>query len=202
MDTPIIGAEGKEYPKGTILDQYGHPIGWPYRSGQMYMINGDQIVVKSQLVEIVINPSGSAANVASSWNLPDQPNLRNAAIWGLEVFDASILPTSPLSGNALIPATDMGYLFLTMQDYASFNFLQLHPCRSLQQQYNSATTSFGRVNPPGFIGQHVNWPLTEIFITNTTPFQSNSYSFLMKVQYSYKDNWQRDGLGKSFGSRS
>jgi hypothetical protein len=201
MDAPIIGAAGKKYPAGTILDQYGHPIGWPHRSGNLEIMNGDSIVVKTQLVEIVLNPSAVAAP-ANTWQMPDQPNLRNAAIWGLEVFSNTIVPLSPLSGNALVPEANYGSLFLTMQDYASFNFLQNKPARTLQIRYGGTTANYGHDNPQGFIGQHVNWPLTSLYIANTAFLNSETYSFLMEVRYSYKDNWQRDGLGKNFGDRS
>jgi hypothetical protein len=196
MDSPIIAASK------TLVDKYGKPIGWPSRSGQLYMIDG-QFLVKQQLVEIIINPTASATP-GSVYSCPDQPNLRNTALWGIEVFTADVIANSPaaagLSGDALVTDALMGDIFISMQDYASFNFMQYQPARCFQ--YQSRTANAQLEKPQGLIGQHVNWPLVTINLTNTAAFANNTYSFLMNVLYSYYDNWQRDGLGENFGSRS
>lgn len=184
---------------GKPIDRNGQPIGWPYRTGQLEIVNGQRIAVKSQLVEIVIP---SQANPASTYQFPDQPNLRNAACWGLEFYSTATIALSPLSGNALITQAQMSYMFLNMQDYGSFNFFQNKPVRSLQT-INDTATKFGKAYADGLVGQHVNWPNCNIFFSSTAQITANTaYSILVEVYYSYEDNWQADGLGKNFGSRS
>lgn len=190
---PILNKDGK------AVDRNGNLIGWPYRTGQLDIVNGNRMVVKSQLIEIIIQSQASPATV---YAFPDQPNLRNAACWGLEFYSATTLPKSPLSGNSLVTQTMLGYMFMNAQDYNSFNFFQNKPVRSLQT-INDTASDAGKQYADGLVGQHINWPNCNITFSLASAITANTvYSILVEVLYSYEDNWQADGLGKNFGSRS
>lgn len=185
--------------EGKPIDRNGNLIGWPYRTGQLEMINGQRLAVKSLLIEVKIS---SQATPVNTYNVPDQPVLRNAAIWGIEFFSTATIAISPLSSLALVTQAMMAYMFFNAQDYDSYNFFQNKPCRTLQT-INDTASKAGKSYSDGLVGQHINWPNCNIFFSDATQIAANTqYSILMEVLYSLENNWQADGLGKDFGSRS
>jgi hypothetical protein len=180
---------------GRAIDVNGNAVGWAERSGELMLINGQRLMVKQLMVEIIIPKQ---ANPVAQYNFADQPLLRNVALWSLQFYTSTDFPISPISKNPVVTATMAAYAFLWMQQYAnSYNFFQNKPCVDL----TSAKTT-----PEGMIGQHVNWPngyvvFSDITIGGTNPFQSAAYSILIGVNYSLMNNYQMDGLGSTFGLR-
>lgn len=199
---------------GNPIDADGHLIGKPNRAGNLVILNGQRLVVKTQLIEIVVP---LAINPTSTYPFADQPNLRNAATWGLEFYTATSIPKSPISQNKVITDVMLGYMFLWMQTYRnSYNFYQNKPCVTLRTMNiavigaitasSSPTLVPYRSYPEGMIGQHINWPngyinFSDITIAGGNPFTTSTYSICVDVYYSAYDNWQVDGLGSSFALR-
>ena len=197
MDSPKRIMTRESHPH--LFDVFGKPIGKPYRSGELEIVNGLMLSVKKQLVEIQIP---SQAVPVNTYSFPDQPNLRNASIWGIEIYNAAQVPKSWLTQGNLLSDAQLGYVALNLQDYASFNFFQYTPARNFQTITRAASTP-GREGVEGLVGQHVNWPNCNIVFSDPTQLAANTaISFLMEVRYTYQDNWQRDGLGKDFGTRN
>lgn len=199
---------------GQPIDADGHLIGEPNRAGNLVILNGQRLVVKQQLIEIVIPLQ---ANPVQQYYFADQPNLRNVATWALEFYTSTSIAISPLSMNPVVSDTMLKYMFLWMQTYkASYNFYQNKPCVTLRTMnaivaQTNTTADAGilipfRNYPEGMVGQHINWPngyvnFSDISIGATNPFKTAAYSICVDVYYSSYDNWQVDGLGSSFGLR-
>jgi hypothetical protein len=203
--------------KGHPIDADGELIGWPNRSGNLEIINGNRLTAKQLNIEIVVPLN---ANPPSVYAFTDQPLLRNTALWGIEFYTDGDTPISPISGlpvtmgivtagggakNSMLP-----YMYLWMQEYSnSYNFFQNKPCIKFHTTVNGGGTSAPDpyvTNPEGLIGQHVNWPngyikFSDITINGTNPFTTASYALNMDIYYSVYNNWQCDGLGGSFGLR-
>lgn len=189
---------------GASIDSENKKIGWPERAGNLEIMNGQRLVVKTWLIEVLI-PSQAAP--VSQYNFKDQPALRNVAVWGLEAYTTSICPISPLSGTALITDAMIGYFFLWMQLYSnSYNFMQNHPWvkfKTINSNIAAGGAPFNPQNIEGLIGQHINWPNCYFNVAApTTAIEANTaYSIMLDVYYSFYNNWQVDGLGGSFGLR-
>jgi hypothetical protein len=67
-------------------------------------------VKRFQAVEVNV-PSGSTL---TRFNFPDQPQLRNAKIQGIQVYTPTVITATPLSGSTPVTLADMKKSFLTL----------------------------------------------------------------------------------------
>jgi hypothetical protein len=67
-------------------------------------------VKRFQAVEVTV-PSGSTL---TRFNFPDQPQLRNAKIQGIQVYTPTVITATPLSGSTPVTLADMKKSFLTL----------------------------------------------------------------------------------------
>ena len=67
-------------------------------------------VKRFKAVEVNV-PSGSTL---TRFNFPDQPQLRNAKIQGIQVYTPTVITATPLSGSTPVTLADMKKSFLTL----------------------------------------------------------------------------------------
>lgn len=119
-------------------------------------------VINSELVEVFI-PGGTTR---TKIQLPDQQNLRNIHLMGIEVYDVAMIPISIVSSRALVPTALLRSIFLTFQAYNGDNFVWQTPVVAYS---NLEPAAFGQqLSPRKFNGQRVNWPKSYIEIADLT----------------------------------
>lgn len=67
-------------------------------------------IKRFQSVEISV-PNGSTL---TKFNFPDQPQLRNAKIQGIQIYTPTVVTATPLSGSTPVTLADMKKSFLTL----------------------------------------------------------------------------------------
>ncbi len=134
-----------------------------------------QQVLRFQLVELVL-ANGSAAG---DYLIPDVPNLRDAHIMGLEIYNANQIATGP-SGDAVAAAATLANTYLSLEDYDSKLFLNQHPATALN--YDSAAGRSSTVYKK-LVGQRVNWP--KCYVTYKGGALGAATAVLIGVYYHY-----------------
>lgn len=181
--------------KTGLVDVNGYPIGQPYRSGQLEIVNGQRLAVWSWGVEFPFTtPSGTWTSVNLPFNNIISGFLLNAYVWSIEAFSGATITNLP-SGATPIPQAAFNNAFITLQDNTSKTFWQNKSLRSLQT-INDTASAAGNNIVSGMVGQRVNWQNSNIVIYGTTGLSaSTKYSIFMELNFSIASNWQIDGQG-------
>jgi hypothetical protein len=107
---------------------------------------------------IVINVIGP--NFPTQVFFPDQPNLRNARVVGIEVQDISILPVVSDLSTANVPQATFNNAFITLI-VGDVNNITRMPLQNLQTVYHVSPVANGATranfNPRDFIGYSIYW---------------------------------------------
>jgi len=149
-------------------------------------------VRKSQLVELVIQGT-SAGNTQTQFQFTPQTYLQGKRMWQLQVYSVNDVTASPLSGNALLPSSNMANAFLTLYFADPDSHANQNGTVPAGQfiQYRSLWTFHNIVNgtdPYSFAvvdlaGQVVTWEKS--FVTFTTAVgNTDNYSIVFDVVYS------------------
>ena len=136
---------------------------------------------KHELVEIAIK----ASSTATRFNFPDLPNLKDTNLFGLQVYTVDMLPTSPLSGNALLTRSQvLQTCYVTLIDYKGFEFLKQCPAALFNTiVFDLGTsTNFADRSPKVFNGQMVNWAKSYVTFTGA-PASGNDTAMLFSINY-------------------
>lgn len=158
-------------------------------------------IVKHELFEVVI-PAGSTA---TRFQLPDLQNLRNVALWGVQIYYDAIVPYSIISGAPTITKTDAQLSFLTLENYAGRQFLHQSPYFLFQTIENNMAAT--QDNPcteqekdfKNFVGQKVNWPKS--YIDTVTPIADKAVNKVFLVSVYYTDLGEEMAQAATFSSR-
>lgn len=114
-------------------------------------------IVKHELVEIIL----PANTTATKFQIPDQPNLRETLLMGVEIYTAVEMPKSVISGNDVISLATLKTLAITFQDYNGVEFLKQAP-GLIFKTIEAATTGDVERDIKNFAGQKVNYPKSYI----------------------------------------
>lgn len=136
-------------------------------------------LVQTQLIEVVI-PKGSTNG---KFQLPDEPNLRDVHLHGVELFVSETVPKSILSENNTIPQTLAKSIFLTLQSYRGKNFMWQRPIVTFLNLSTGSNlfTYFASV----FAGQRFNCPKSYIEIADISLISAvEDQSLLLEFSYS------------------
>lgn len=142
-------------------------------------------IVKHELVEVIV-PAGSTA---TRFQLPDLQNLRNVALWGVQIYYDKIVPFSVISGRPVIGKGDAQFSFLTLENYAGRQFLHQSPYLLFQTiENNMAQTQQDDCTEQekdfkNFVGQRVNWPKSYIDTVQPIADKATDKVFLLSVYY-------------------
>jgi len=127
---------------------------------------------------IVINVTGP--NFPTQIFFPDQPNLRNARVVGIETQDVSVLATVSDMATPNVPQNTFNNSFLTLI-VGDVNNITRMPLQNLQTIYhvslvaNAATRA--NLNARDFMGYAIYWNKSFIeFPANVTPNQNCAFN--------------------------
>jgi hypothetical protein len=119
-------------------------------------------LVKSELIEVVI-PANTGGTPKTKIQLPDNPNLRETRLMGIETYPSEILPVSIVSRTPCVPYSLLRSIFLTLQGYNGKNFQWQDP---LVDYVNIAAVVNWTEFPHTYVGQRVNYPKSYIEIAD------------------------------------
>lgn len=159
-----------------------------------------RLIVKSELIEIVI-PANLNGNPKTKIQFPDNQNLRNTHLMGIETYNEPMIPISPLSQGQVVIGPDlMRYIFVTLQGYNGKNFVWQMP---LQEFVNLAAITVWNEFPVVFAGQKVNWPKSYIEISDSAQISTvNAQSVLFNIYYKEFEKVEAKDKKASFKKQS
>lgn len=140
----------------------------------------------TQLVEIVV-PGISGGNQQQRIQINDQPYLRGASIWSLEVFNGTDITKSPQNNDVVTSALMKGaFLTLYLTDVSGVNgpgeYIQLLPFNTMHT-LNNFVSPF-EFEPFELMGQIVSWD--KCYITLGAPLANTAnMSFLINVGFMF-----------------
>ncbi len=132
-----------------------------------------------EVIEIKIPANSTATKFA----IPDQPNLRDMRLMGVENYYAEMIPASPLSQLPLNALAVANKIFLTLVDNDGFEFLKLAPVKNFITISDLGTTPL-EWDSKSFVGQIINYPKS--FITMSAPL-GNTVDTVVMFSILYMD---------------
>jgi hypothetical protein len=122
----------------------------------------NRIELKSQLIEIKI-PKNTVATVKTKIQFPDEQNLRNSHLMGMEVFHFADIPQSIVTKQTVVDIDVLKTIFITLQDYNGYNFALQDPAITYHNN-GTVVENF----PMVFAGQKMNYPKSYIEIADVS----------------------------------
>ena len=147
-------------------------------------------VWKHELIEIVI-PANSPS---TKFQIPDQPNLRNVNLVGLESYTIENMPNSILSGHILPTEAQLKTIFLTLQDYKGNEYFKQAPIGILRTLQSGTNGNIDR-DFKNFTGQLTNWPKSYIQLSAVLGNVAD-VSIVFSVYYFDKSEQSNTTFGK------
>lgn len=133
-------------------------------------------ISNSQLVEVQVPAQSSAL----SYQIPDQPQLKNKKTIGIEFYSVGDVTVAP-SGNAVVSAAYLQKTYLTLytfnKDGKQGQFIYQIPATSLKR----ATSGTYVWELPQFDGIYVDY--NKSFITVPTSVATTAFSWIFNVYY-------------------
>lgn len=139
------------------------------------------------LNEFVVYPNQTTNQTV--FTLLDIPDLKDAAIFGLEVYTSSDIPKSP-QGNNVINSDVMqkAFLRLYVEDCSGMRgvgtYIRNLPFVNMHNVQNSNADPFERF-PFDMQGQKVYWDKCEIFLGAPIGTLTDNVSFLININYKF-----------------
>jgi len=164
-----------------------------------------QKIIRHELVEVTI-PKGSTL---SRFVIPDLPNLRHTHLFGIEIYDDSVVAKGVQTGNKLLPlAAVCQNSFLTLVNYGGKEFLKQAPSTIFKTIYNQTFSPVGvpgitqlESNPKEFVGQKVNYPKSYIEFTTPPASVVEDLCYMFSVYYSLPIAEEQKESGFSFSKK-
>lgn len=141
-----------------------------------------QKIIRHEAVEIII----PANSTLTRFNFPDIPNLRNAHILCMQVYNTSQVTKSVISQNTLVSETIvLKSSFITLVNYGGKEFLKQAPAIQFNTLQSDLGTSANQheLNFKSFVGQKVNFPKSYIEFTATASTAQDT-SYFLSIYYS------------------
>lgn len=151
-------------------------------------------VIRSQYVELYVP---ATSTTLTQFNFLDQPQLRNAVLDGIQVYNVSDIPLAQ-SGKALVTATIMSRSFLTLytndvqnvgdnKDNPVGELIYRYPLVSLHKT-STGTNAFEKELYP-FAGQRLDW--VKCYVNLGTAIGTGDISYVFQVYYHYPESAYR-----------
>ena len=156
----------------------------------------NRIELKAQLIEIKI-PKNTIGTVKTKIQFPDEQNLRNSHLMGMEVFRFSDFPKSIVTKSTVIDTDVLETIFITLQDYNGYNFALQDPAITYHD-HGSIAENF----PMVFAGQKMNYPKSYIEIADVSKLSTEEDQVLpIRVFYRLFDKVEKELRKASFAKK-
>jgi hypothetical protein len=156
-----------------------------------------RVSVKEELIEVVI-PANVAGTPKTKIQLPDNQNLRNTHIMGIEFFHFADMPTNIITKGTIIPEALLKSIFLTLQTYNGKNIISQKPAITLHT--NSVVSER---SPSVFNSQKVNYPKSYIEIADSSLISTTVSEVVpMLIYYREFEKVEKDDRRANFKNQS
>jgi hypothetical protein len=153
----------------------------------------NRIELRSQLIEIKI-PKNTIGSVKTKIQFPDEQNLRNSHLLGMEVFHFADFPQSIVTKQTVVDTDVLQSIFITLQDYNGYNFALQDPAITYHD-HGSIAENF----PMVFAGQKMNYPKSYIEIADVSKLSTEEDQVLpIRVFYRLFDEVEKEMRKASF----
>jgi hypothetical protein len=140
-------------------------------------------IIKHELIEITI----PANTTKTQFKIPEQNNLRNVELLGIQVHVNEITPYSVISQNPTLSQTVLDKCFLNLINYAGFAFLHIIPILTFQTMRH--TNGVVQTSTTGGTGGAPEEGGTGGTATSQSTFDDVIYDTDMKDFAGQKTNW-------------
>lgn len=149
-----------------------------------------RVEIRSELIEVVIPMNNGQPK--TKIQLPDNQNLRNSHLMGIETYTDELIPLSIVTKAPVVPVALMQSIFLTLQDYNGVNFASQDPILDyVNMAFITGGTPYSNF-PIKFAGQKVNYPKSYIEIADSTLISTDTNQVvLFKIYYRYFEAVER-----------
>jgi len=137
------------------------------------------VVGKHELFEIVI-PAGSTA---TRFQFPDNQNLRNTKLKGLQVYTDAEVQQSILSDSQIITPSALGFIFVTLQTYDGREVIKQIPIINLTSNGGFGVANLTNLGFAQFRNLKINWPKSYIEFSTPQADPNNDLSVLFSTYY-------------------
>lgn len=158
-----------------------------------------QRIIRHEWIEIPV----PALSSLTRWNFPDLPNLRNVLLFGIKVYDASMLDASINNQLPLLSHTNvLQKSYITLVNYGGKEFLKQAPAQIFNTTSFDLNTStnFYETYAKDFAGQRVNWPKSYIQLTSSAG-NAVDQTYALSVFYSMPPAVEREEDNYSFANK-
>lgn len=122
-----------------------------------------------------------AASTLTRFYFPDQPNLRNAMIQGIQIYYAEQITATPLTGSTPVTIADMRKSFITLYS-GDLGLVNNLPLLALSDMSDYSTVNASSVfNLPNFQNMIISW--TKCYISLPTALATPGVAYSFGVYY-------------------
>lgn len=137
------------------------------------------VVGKHELFEIII----PAASAATRFQFPDNQNLRNTKLKGLQIYTDNEVKISVLSSQNVITPSVLGYCFVTLQTYDGREVIKQIPIINLSSNGGFGVANISNLGFAQFRNLKINWPKSYIEFSTPQSDPVNDLSVLFSAYY-------------------
>lgn len=137
------------------------------------------VVGKHELFEIII----PAASAATRFQFPDNQNLRNTKLKGLQIYTNSEIAVSVLSTQNVIPPSVIANTYVTLQTYDGREVIKQIPIINLSSNGGFGVANISNLGFAQFKNLKINWPKSYIEFTTPQSDPVNDLSVLFSAYY-------------------
>lgn len=137
------------------------------------------VVGKHELFEIII----PANSTATRFQFPDNQNLRNTKLKGLQVYTDSEVKESILSSSLIITPAVLGYCYVTLQTYDGREVIKQIPIINLSSNGGFGVANITNLGFAQFRNLKINWPKSYIEFSSPQSSATDDLSVLFSAYY-------------------
>jgi hypothetical protein len=148
-----------------------------------------------ELVELQI-PGVAGGNTGTTFNFPDEPQLRNVPLFSIVVYDSTSVPLSGFTSTAVATIAQLQKCFLTLyttdpKTGEQKNGIDRIPLLELNYLMTSTVGEPHVWQMPEFVGQEVTWPKSFITVTSGGIGNATNICILLGVRYGWSNAVQQ-----------
>jgi len=137
------------------------------------------VVGKHELFEIVI----PANSTATRFQFPDNQNLRNTKLKGLQIYTDSEVKESVLSSSLIISPSVLGFCYVTLQTYDGREVIKQIPIINLSSNGGFGVANLTNLGFAQFRNLKINWAKSYIEFTTPQSDPVDDLSVLFSAYY-------------------
>ena len=155
------------------------------------------------MIQVLI-PKNDSGQPKTKIALPDNQDLRNVHVLGIETFVSYNIPKSPISSVNVIPIDLMKVIFVTLEEYSSKRSTQKTPLLTFNNLFTipGGVASMWESFPKIYNRQKFNWPNCFIEIVDTSLISTTEdQAVLLEIHYEEAESVEKEDKKANFRNR-